>query len=66
MTRVQVNGVVTALRSLQVDFDELTGVINNLWSQLRAVQRTRLEQREHIATIVRLNLTDSIEKLRVF
>jgi hypothetical protein len=65
MTHKQISSVVTALRPLQVDLNELTNEINELWSQLRAIQRTRFEDRERIATIVRLNLTNSIEKLQV-
>jgi hypothetical protein len=65
MARKQINSVITALRPLQVDLSELTSEINNLWTHLRTINRTRLEQREQIATITRLNLTDSIEKLQV-
>lgn len=65
MSREQINTVVTVLRPMQADFAELVSEINDMWSQLRAVERAKFEEREHIATIVRLNLTDSIEKFQV-
>jgi hypothetical protein len=66
MSCQQISTVITALRPLQADFAELTSEINNLWSQLLSVQKTNFPNREHISTIIRLNLTDSIEKFQVF
>lgn len=65
MSREKISNVVAALRPLQIDFGELVNEINDLWKQLQAVERTSLEGKEQVATLIRLNLTDSIEKMQV-
>jgi hypothetical protein len=61
----QINEVISALRPLQADFTEIVAEINNLWTQLRAIARTKLDERDQISALVRLSLTESIEKFQV-
>lgn len=65
MTCKEISSVVTSLRSLQVDFNELTSEINDLWRQLLASQRIQCENRERMVTKILFNLTDSIEQIEV-
>lgn len=65
MSFIPINTLVTALRPMQADFVELTSEINDMWKQLQAIEKTKFENRDQITTIVRLNLTDSIEKFQV-
>ncbi|KAI6183589.1 hypothetical protein M3Y97_00504800 [Aphelenchoides bicaudatus] len=65
MTCKEISSVVTSLRSLQVDFNELTSEINDLWRQLLASQRIKCENRERMVTKILFNLTDSIEQIEI-
>ncbi|KAI6180750.1 hypothetical protein M3Y98_00754800 [Aphelenchoides besseyi] len=59
-----ISSVVTSLRPLNADLHDSISELNDLWRQMRAVQRTKFEERDTILAMVQLNLTERIEKFQ--
>ncbi|KAI6206573.1 hypothetical protein M3Y94_00928200 [Aphelenchoides besseyi] len=59
-----ISSVVTSLRPLNADLHDSIAELNDLWRQMRAVQRTNFEERDTILAMVQLNLTERIGKFQ--